>query len=357
MAVALIEREADVVRAVGAVVDGVLPRGWMSELDVDADFGGLRADGVLRVRSPDGSEACVVMEAAMRVHPRDAVSLIAKATRLAALVPDERRATPMIVAPFLSGRVRDALLAADVSYGDTTGSVRLELARPALFIQSSGADRDPNPERRPVRALRTPAAARVVRALFDARPPTLLGEIAETARVSRAQTGRIADLLEREGALERDARGSLVAVDRTKLIERWVEDYSFAGSNSVARFLEPRSLDNLLERLREVSFEYAVTGSLAARLVAPYADARLGMVYVESIERAGEALELTRVGERQNVMLAEPLDPVMLAGRWERDGVRYAALGQVAADLLTSPGRGPAEGEELLRWLEAHREQ
>ena len=36
------------------------------------------------------------------------------------------------------------------------------------------------------------------------------------------------------------------------------------------------------------------------------------------------------------------------------EGVVYAALTQVAADLLTSPGRGPAEGEELLRWMEGN---
>lgn len=35
----------------------------------------------------------------------------------------------------------------------------------------------------------------------------------------------------------------------------------------------------------------------------------------------------------------------------KRDGVWYAAPSQVAADLLTSPGRGPAEGEELIGWM------
>jgi hypothetical protein len=32
---------------------------------------------------------------------------------------------------------------------------------------------------------------------------------------------------------------------------------------------------------------------------------------------------------------------------WERDGIRYAAMSHVAVDLLTSPGRGRAEGEAL----------
>lgn len=53
----------------------------------------------------------------------------------------------------------------------------------------------------------------------------------------------------------------------------------------------------------------------------------------------------------------------MVRGHWrlpnpgweaQRDGVWYAAPSQIAADLLTSPGRGPAEGEELIEWMFAH---
>jgi hypothetical protein len=40
----------------------------------------------------------------------------------------------------------------------------------------------------------------------------------------------------------------------------------------------------------------------------------------------------------------------------EKDGIRYAAVSQVLADLLTSPGRGPAEAEELPVWIAEHEE-
>ena len=40
-----------------------------------------------------------------------------------------------------------------------------------------------------------------------------------------------------------------------------------------------------------------------------------------------------------------------MARTWQRDGLTYAAPAQVAADLLTSPGRGPAEGEALIEWM------
>jgi len=51
------------------------------------------------------------------------------------------------------------------------------------------------------------------------------------------------------------------------------------------------------------------------------------------------------------VILAEPFDPVVYERNRELDGITYAAPRQNAADLLTSPGRGPSEAEELMEWM------
>jgi hypothetical protein len=45
---------------------------------------------------------------------------------------------------------------------------------------------------------------------------------------------------------------------------------------------------------------------------------------------------------------------VVFERTWSEDRLTFAALSQVAADLLTSPGRGPSEGESLLRWMSEH---
>jgi len=142
-------------------------------------------------------------------------------------------------------------------------------------------------------------------------------------------------------------------VDRTKLIDCWAEDYSFLDANATGLYLEPRTLEKLLGRLPSSDLRYAVSGSLAARLLAEYAEAKLALIYVDDIDRAAQALGLTRVEERGNVLLAEPYDEVVFDGSWQRDGVNYVAPAQLAVDLLTAPGRGPAEGEELLRVLDA----
>lgn len=94
-----------------------------------------------------------------------------------------------------------------------------------------------------------------------------------------------------------------------------------------------------------------VTGSLAAVRHAPVASPRLAAVYVDDPEAAAKALALRPADSGSNVTLVRPLDPVVFARSWVDEGIRYAALSQVAADLLTSPGRGPSEGEELIAWM------
>ena len=57
------------------------------------------------------------------------------------------------------------------------------------------------------------------------------------------------------------------------------------------------------------------------------------------------------------MLLLLPNDEWAFEGAQEEEGLLYAAPSQVAADLLTSPGRGPAEGEELIRWMAENQEK
>ena len=47
-----------------------------------------------------------------------------------------------------------------------------------------------------------------------------------------------------------------------------------------------------------------------------------------------------------------PFDDIVFERTSTKGGVTVAALSQVAADLLTSPGRGPNEAEALMDWMQ-----
>jgi hypothetical protein len=97
-----------------------------------------------------------------------------------------------------------------------------------------------------------------------------------------------------------------------------------------------------------------LTGSLAAHRLAPHAPARLAMIYVDNPEQAAEQLKLRSVDSGANVLLATGDYDVVFDRKVEDDGLNYAAPSQTAVDLLTGPGRTPAEAQALLDWMEKH---
>ena len=111
-----------------------------------------------------------------------------------------------------------------------------------------------------------------------------------------------------------------------------------------------------MARLGKSDERYAITGGLAAAAFAPVAPARLATIWMKDAIEAASRLGLRAAEAGANVLLIEPADEGVFQGASQRSDVWYAAPSQVAADLMTSPGRGPAEGEELIGWMQAHEE-
>lgn len=137
-----------------------------------------------------------------------------------------------------------------------------------------------------------------------------------------------------------------------RLIERWADDYSFSGSNQVTAYLDPRGLPALRKRLASATFRRALTGSFVATEIAPVVSPGSLACFVDDPELVANELGLRPADSGGNVILATPFDAVVYARPWRASPLPMAALAQVAVDLLTSPGRGPAEAEPLLDWME-----
>ena len=107
----------------------------------------------------------------------------------------------------------------------------------------------------------------------------------------------------------------------------------------------------LVGRLGCATGRYAVTGSMAANQWAPLAPTRLLTIYTDDAAGFAGTLGLRPTDTGTNVMLVEPKDDYVYRGSERRDAVCYVAPSQAAADLLSSPGRGPLEAEELIEWM------
>jgi hypothetical protein len=346
-----LEREADVLRAAAAVLRAYLPPAWTLEAQMPGRD--RRVDAEFRIKAPDGSEVIALVEAKRLLDTRD-VPVVLDRLRQVPTTPAEAAVTLILVARYLAPATRERIIESGAGYIDATGNLYLAGDRPALLLRDRGADRDPwRGPGRPRGTLKGPPAARVVRALIDFAPPYSVTELAERANASTGAAYRVVEFLEEQRLVERAERGRITNVKWRAVLERWSSDYGFAQSNTVATFLEPRGLSALKDRLRgDPELEYAITGSMAAEGVAPYAPTRLAMVYVGDISTAANALGLRATTTGANVALAAGEYDVTFERVRLVDGLRCAALSQVAVDLLNGPGRNPSEALALLDWME-----
>ena len=315
-------------------------------------------DAVLEIRNPDGLSSDIIVEVKTNsMEPRLVAGLAAQMKSLSFPRYDEAGqagALPvlMLVSTYLSPLTRERLAEAGISYADSTGNMRLTVDRPAVFIETQGADKNPFREERPLRSLKGGRASRVVRGLLDYRTPFGTRELAVEIASSPAMISRVSSLLEPDEIVTKESpRGRIVSVDWEALARRWAIDYDFASSNVPTTWLEPRGARALLGRLRDANFRYAVTGSFAANRLAPIAEPRLAILYADDPEAAAQSLGLRPAETGGNVLIARPFDPVVFERVENDEGITYARVTQVLVDLTTGPGRGPAEAEALLEWM------
>ncbi|WP_245820002.1 hypothetical protein [Rhodococcoides yunnanense] len=155
--------------------------------------------------------------------------------------------------------------------------------------------------------------------------------------------------------VDKTEQGLYQVPDWPALLRRWSRDYSVVDNNRTYTFLEPRGIPSFLAKLPGSSSRYAVTSSVAAAQWAAYAPARSITLYVDDASTAASEWALRRTEAGANIVLAEPhYDIVFDRTSTTTDGYTVANIAQVAVDLLTGPGRNPAEGEELIEWMQAN---
>jgi hypothetical protein len=345
------EREADIL---GAAVEGLrqaLPARWTVTTELQPAPRARFLDAIVAVTAPNQQTVELAVEVKRLYVTRDVpFELERLRDRLAA----DPSLQPTLVARYLAPTTRERITGAGANYLDATGNIWIAAEDPPLLVQLAGADRDPwRGPGRPRGTLKGAPSARVVRALIDLTPPYSVPELVESSGASTGATYRVVKFLEEEGLLERTERGPIERTDWRQILERWSADYGFSQANSTRSMLSPRGIDDTLRRLRSLDEdEYVITGSVAAQLDAPYAPPRLLSLYLRDPEVATQKLDLRPVDRGANVRIAANDDDFPFARRRSVDGLSYAAASQVAVDLLSGPGRSPAEAEELLNWME-----
>lgn len=319
-----------------------LPPGWGINV-VSASRPSDGIDATAEIRAPDKRRATLGIEAKSRITPKSATDVVRQLKKAEVN-------SPLVVSSFMSAATQAILRDGGVGYVDLTGNIRLVLSSPGLFIETVGATENPEKEERSG-SLKGMKAGRVVRALVEQAELQGVRELAARAGVDAGYVSRLFAFLDSEALITRVGRGRLDGVVWPKLLERWAADAPLSSRARVTSFIEPRGIPATLEKLRSTERRYAITGSFGASRIAPIAPPRLLSLYTDDARGLIEDTGLRPTASGANVQLIEPADEDVFRGTTEQDGLRYVALPLVVLDLLDSPGRAPAEAEELIAWM------
>jgi len=265
--------------------------------------------------------------------------------------------TPLVIAPWLSPRTREELDRADYGYLDLSGNVSLDIPQPRVRLFLQGTKRDPTPHRAGSRGLVGSGAGRLVRLLVDVAPPYRAVGLAERSGLSLPYVSRLLRVMEDQGLIERSGR-VVSGVDWAGLIRERAEQTNLLRANPAVAMVAPQGQRRVLDRLSdqpELAQSVAVTGSAAARVVAPLTVGGQLMIYVpgqiQAPDDVGRQLGLLRSEQGGDVLLLRAGNPVVFERTRVVGGARHVALSQLALDCLSGSGRMPAEGAVVLEYM------
>ena len=271
------------------------------------------------------------------------------AYRLARVLESEPDMYGMFAAPYISPQTAEICVKEKIGYLDLAGNCRLTFRQ--VYIEKVG---NPNPfaEKRDLRSLYSPKAARVLRVLLtDPKKSWRVQALAEEAEVSLGQVSNVKSLLKDREWLKGSDAGWLLN-DPNSLLAEWSENYN-SRKNGPRNYYTLKSIAEIEADLAKASesagIKYALTGFSGAARYAPSVRYQRVMAYVlHDVETIAQVLSLKEVASGANVTLFSSVDEGVLYGTRQIDGVCIASPVQVYLELLQVKGRGEEAAKAIL---------
>jgi hypothetical protein len=237
-----------------------------------------------------------------------------------------------------------------MGYLDLSGNCRLGFD--GIFIERQGR---PNAfaERRGLRALYSPRAARILRVLLSAPSRRwLVADAAAAADVSIGLVSKVKRLLADREWLDEEGRG-LSLKRPSDLLAEWSAAYSFRRNVQYDYYsLEaPAEIESRLAALcAERGLRCALGLFSAAARMAPAVPYQRVFAYVDGpIDEIARALGLKQVATGANVTLLAPYDAGVFLDSRSFEGIATVSPIQTYLDLAGYKGRGVEAAETLLK--------
>ena len=273
----------------------------------------------------------------------------------------------IIVGTEISQSAREEALRAGLGWVDETGAAELHFVRDGALIEVSrlGLDR-PRSRSAPQWTMAVLGAAEAL--LTQPDETVTVSSVRELTGYSVEATTRSLRFLEDRGHLESTARRGPKSARRVVDLDRLLEEYADAATEKrrplslscgVSWNHPYVALEAIGERLDKNAIEWAVTGAMAASILAPFAtNVTSGEVYVDAIsltelDRVAAAAEIKPIEGGRLVLRPFPTKATNKLST-QRDGLWIAPWPRVYADVVHVGVRGEEIAEHLKEVELAH---
>ena len=255
----------------------------------------------------------------------------------------------VFAAPYISPQTAEICIQEKLGYLDLAGNCRLTFGQ--VYIEQIGMA-NPYAEKRDLRSLYSPKAARVLRVLLtDPRKAWRVQPLAKEAAVSLGQIANVKRLLEDREWLKKSEAGLLLK-EPGSLLAEWAANNNTrnTAAENYYTLRSPAEFEAALaQACEQAGIPYALTGFSGAARYAPAVRYQRATAYVGSdMDKIAEQLSLKRVESGANVTLYEPPDEGVLYGARRIEGICIATPVQVYLDLVGLKGRGEEAANALL---------
>ncbi len=176
--------------------------------------------------------------------------------------------------------------------------------------------------------------------------------LAKEIDVSVGYTHAVVASLLSLGYVIRDETELLELVNPVGLLERWASYHQYVFANEFMDYYTyDNDIENVLNKLRNVKVEYALTTLAGAFLVSPNVRPRTVEMYVKNkndLKNVVVDLDLVPVEKDGNVKLVFPYDEEVFYKTQIVNGLRIVSDVQLFVDLKNYPARGVEAAENLL---------
>lgn len=259
---------------------------------------------------------------------------------------------PVLLASYISPESAEICQQAGVGHVDFAGNCRLAFGH--VFIERTGAS-NPKAEKRGLRSLFSPKAARILRCLL--REPGVIWRVKDLEEKTGVSLGQVSNvrkaLLEREWA---EARSDGLILRRADaLLDAWRDAYEKRRSKRNRYYTMLRG-DALEQQIRAAlnaagQGEHALLASFsAAHWQAPFARYPTQVFYADEVGESilQQWLQLEPVAKGENVIIEPPADEGIFSDRDEAaPGIWCTGLAQTYLDLYSAGERGVEAAEHL----------